>query len=67
MIQQGHKYSAPGFDNPVIAVAPAGSGAWIVREIDGEWLGASHMVYPECMTPMPMKYFGGEVPSADKA
>jgi hypothetical protein len=64
VIHPGHKYKIWTVDNPVIAIEPHGvMGCWRVREIEGEWLGASHIVFPEDLGPLPMKYFGGEVPA----
>lgn len=60
MIHQGHKYKAPQVDAPLIAIERFGRlGAWRMREIDGEWLGASHIVFDDDVEPLPMKYFGG--------
>lgn len=63
MIHQGHKYKIWTADNPVIALEKQDTfGVWRMREIEGEWLGKEHIVFPEDVAPLPMKYFGGEVP-----
>jgi hypothetical protein len=64
MIQQGHKYKVHHIDAPLVAIRPLGSsGLWIMREIDGEWLGASHLVSPDYVGKLPMKYFHGQIPN----
>ena len=62
MIHQGHKYKAFGIEAPLIAIERK-DGCWRMREIDGEWLGQSHLVFSDDVEPLPMKYFGGEVPA----
>ncbi len=62
VIHPGHKHKAPGIDSPLIAIEPK-SGAWRMREICGEWLGNSHLVFAEDVAPMPMKYYNGQIPS----
>jgi hypothetical protein len=63
VIQQGHKYAIWACERPVIAVEKLGTdGCWKVMEIEGEWLGRTHAAFPEDLKPLPMKYFGGEVP-----
>jgi hypothetical protein len=61
MIHVGHKYKAPAIDAPLIAVGQK-HGMWRMREIDGEWLGASHFVFGDDVEPLPMKYFQGQTP-----
>jgi hypothetical protein len=57
-VTQGHKYSFEGC--AVIAIREERPGVWIVREIDGEWLGTRHKASPNQLTPLPMKYFHGD-------
>ena len=61
-LRQGHKYDMGGVEVLAIEVANV-LGAWRVREIDGEWLGAAHLVFPEDIKPLPMAYFHGAIPS----
>jgi len=58
--QQGHKYQYG--ELTVIAMEPGITAR--VREIDPvtQWLGREHTVKASWLKPLPMVYYGGEVP-----
>lgn len=62
MIHQGDKYSYCGVE--VLAMEPdlSGDGSWWVRPIAQPWMMDARRAMPEQLTPLPMKYYGGEVP-----
>ena len=62
VIQQGHKCRLPAVEADLIAVRQW-RGMWVLREIQGEWLGAEHYAFPEDAEPVPMKYFQGQIPN----
>lgn len=68
MIQKGHKYMHIQLAKPVIVleVLPFFARVGVIALADDPWFHRIEEVNFEDLLPMPMKYFGGEVPRADK-
>jgi len=69
VIQQGHKYMHLQLAKPVIVleVLPFFARVGVMALPDQPWFHRIEEADFEDLRPMPMKYFGGEVPRADQA
>lgn len=59
--RQGHKYSYRGVN--VIALSSGSSVRVAILSPNSPWLGVQFVAMARHLTPLPMKYFHGEVPA----